>query len=124
MVEEMQKDKFLIDTKRGKMTRYNAWKYFFDSRDFDFLEHILHEDFMLIEEYSMITKLDAIKYFGELVEAGWNPSNGKVAAESKNSITVEYNFEQNGKLSQHTMVQLWKDGKVWREIDLEEEVNP
>ena len=120
----MQKDKFLIDTKRGKMTRYNAWKYFFDTRDFDCLEHILHEDFMLIEEYSMTTKLDAIKFFGELVEAGWNPSNGKVVAESKNSITVEYNFEQNGKLSQYIMVQLWKDGKVWREIDIEEEVDP
>ena len=119
----MTSQKILIETKRGKMSKSDAWKYFFSSKDFEFLNDFLHDDFMLIEDFNMTVKEDALKMFQDLIDSNFKPSDGVIIAETDNLLAVEYIHEQNGEKIRHTMVQLWKDGKAWREIDTEERVN-
>ena len=120
----MTSQKILIDTKRGKMSKSEAWQYFYSSKDFEFLNDLLHDDFMLIEEFNMTVKEDALKMFQDLIDSNFNPNDGFIIAETDNLVAVEYIHEQNGEKIRYTMVQLWKDGKAWREIDTEEKVNP
>ena len=116
----MTLQEILIDTKKGKMSKSDAWKYFFSSEDFEFLDDLLHNDFMLIEDFTMTVKEDALKMFQDLIDSNFKPSDGIIIAETDNLLAVEYIHEQNGEKIRHTMVQLWKDGKAWREIDTEE----
>ena len=119
----MVPEKALIETKKGKMSKSEAWKHFYDTQDLEFLNDFLHNDFMLIENFTMTVKEDALKMFQDLIDSNFKPSDGSIIAETDNLLAVEYIHEQNGEKIRHTMVQLWKDGKAWREIDTEEKVN-
>ena len=112
-----------IETKKGKMSKSDVWKYFFSSKNFEIKSDLLHDDFMLIEDFSTTAKEDELKMFEDLIDSNWKPSNGIIIAGPDNLLVVEYIYKQNGEKMRHTMVQLWKDGKAWREIDTEDRIN-
>ena len=49
----MVPEKALIETKKGKMSKSEAWRHFYDTQDLEFLNDFLHDDFMLIENFTM-----------------------------------------------------------------------
>ena len=109
--------------KERKNVQIRCLEIFLWNSGFGILNEFLHDDFMLIENFTMTVKEDALKMFQELIDSNFKPSNGIIIAETDNLLAVEYIHEQNGEKIRHTMVQLWKDGKAWREIDTEEKVN-
>ena len=65
-----------IETKKGKMSKSDVWKYFFSSKNFEIKSDLLHDDFMLIEDFSTTAKEDELKMFEDLIDSNWKPSNG------------------------------------------------
>ena len=54
------------------MSKSEAWRHFFETQDLEFLDDFLHDDFMLIEEFNMTVKEDALKMFQDLIDSNFN----------------------------------------------------
>ena len=57
----------LIDTKYGKLSRFEIYNTFAIKRDIDWIHELLHDDFMYVQDYTMKTREEAIEMVRELL---------------------------------------------------------
>ena len=78
----------------------------------ELLRDFLHSDFMYVSEFGLLTAKEFIEDIKKSIEAGWKLVEPKCLYENETSLVWEH--VSNGDLVTH--VQLWKDGKLWREM--------
>ena len=78
----------------------------------ELLRDFLHSDFIYVSEFGLLTAEEFIDDIKKSIEAGWKLVEPKCLYENETSLVWEH--VSNGDLVTH--VQLWKDGKLWREM--------
>ena len=78
----------------------------------ELLRDFLHSDFIYVSEFGLLTAEEFIEGIKKSIETGWKLVEPKCLYENETSLVWEH--FSNGDLVTH--VQLWKDGKLWREM--------
>ena len=110
----------LIDTKYGKLSRFEIYNTFAIKRDIDWIHELLHDDFMYVQDYTMKTREEAIEMVKELLAL--NLYLTQTTLVYKNMMALEHETITEGKKYLMTQVQLWRGDKIWREVSNEREI--
>ena len=107
------------------MTKFDMVKVVFDTghgKDktaiINSLNDYIHTDYMLVRETELVVADDMKKYMVQTIEEGWVAQELKFLFENEESLAfnVLWTEPQSEKTYVTTNLQLWKDGKCWREI--------
>ena len=107
------------------MTKFDMVKVVFDTghgKDktaiINSLNDYIHTDYMLVRETELVVADDMKKYMVQTIEEGWVAQELKFLFENEESLAfnVLWTEPQSEKNYVTTNLQLWKDGKCWREI--------
>ena len=112
----------LIDTKYGKLSRFEIHNTFAIKRDSDWIHKLLDDDFMYVQDYTMKTREEAIEMVKELLALNLYPTQTTLLYENENMKALEHKTITNGKKYLMTQVQLWRADKIWREVSNEREI--
>ena len=83
-----------------------------EKRNPELLRDFLHPDFMYVSEFGLLMVEEFIADIRKSIETGWTLVKPKCLYE--NEISLVWEHVSDGVLVTH--VQLWKDGKLWREM--------
>ena len=111
----------LINTKYGKLSRFEIYNIFAIKRDIDWIHELLHDDFMYVQDYTMKTREEAIEMVKELLALNLYPTQTTLLYENENIKALEHETKTEKKEYLLTQVQLWRDHKIWREVSYERE---
>ena len=75
----------LIDTKYGRLSRFEIYNTFAIKRDIDWLNELLHDDFMYVQDYTMKTREEAIEMVKELLPLNLYPTQTTLLHENGNN---------------------------------------
>ena len=106
----------LIDTKYGKLSRFEIYNTFAIKRDIDWIHELLHDDFMYVQDYTMKTREEAIEMVKELLALNLYSTQNTLLYENENIMALELGTITEGKKYLMTQVQLWIYDKIWREV--------
>ena len=112
----------LIDTKYGKLSRFEIYNIFAIKRDIDWIHELLHDDFMYVQDYTINTPEEAIKMVKELLALNLYPTQTTLLYENGNMMALEHETINEGKKYLMTQVQLWRGDKIYREVSNEREI--
>ena len=112
----------LIDTKYGKLSRFEIYNTFARKRDIHWIYEILHDDFMYVQDYTMKTREEAIEMVKELLALNLYPTQTTLLYENENMIALEHQTINMRKKYLMTQVQLWRGDKIYREVSNEREI--
>ena len=112
----------LINTKYGKLSRFEIYNIFAIKRDIDWIHELLHDDFMYVQDYTMKTREEAIEMVKELLALNLYPTQTTLLYENENMMALEHEMITEGKKYLMTQVQLWRADKIWREVSNEREI--
>ena len=87
----------LIDTKYGKLSRFEIYNTFAIKRDIDWLNELLHDDFMYVQDYTMKTRDEAIEMVKELLALNLYPTQTTLLYENENMMALEHETITEGK---------------------------
>ena len=108
----------LINTKYGKLSRFEIYNIFAIKRDIDWI----HDDFMYVQDYTMKTREEAIEMVKELLALNLYPTQTTLLYENENMMALEHETITEGKKYLMTQVQLWRGDKIYREVSNEREI--
>ena len=82
------------------------------------LNDYIHVDYMLVRETELVVADDMKKYMVQTIEEGWVVQELRFLFENEESLAfnILWTEPQSEKTYVTTNLQLWKDGKCWREI--------
>ena len=112
----------LINTKYGKLSRFEIYNIFAIKRDIDWIHELLHDDFMYVQDYTMKTREEAIEMVKELLALNLYPTQTTLLYEYENMMTLEHFTITEGKKYLMTQVQFWRGDKIYREVCNESEI--
>ena len=112
----------LINTKYGKLSRFEIYNIFAIKRDIDWIHELLHDDFMYVQDYTMKMREEAIEMVKELFALNLYPTQTTLLYENENMMALEHETKTEDKKYLMTQVQLWRDDKIWREVSNEREI--
>ena len=112
----------LINTKYGKLSRFEIYNNFAIKRDIDWIHELLHDDFMYVQDYTMKTREEAIEMVKELLALNLYPTQTTLLYENENMMALEHEMITEGKKYLMTQVQLWRADNIWREVSNEREI--
>ena len=107
------------------MTKFDMVRVLFDTghgKDktaiINSLNDYIHVDYMLVRETELVVADDMKKYMVQTIEEGWVVQELRFLFENEESLAfnVLWTEPQSEKNYVTTNLQLWKDGKCWREI--------
>ena len=79
-----------VDTKYGKLSRFEIYNTFAIKRDIDWIHELLHDDFMYVQDYAMKTREEAIEMVKELLALNLYLTQTKLLYEIENMMALEY----------------------------------
>ena len=109
----------------SNMTKFDTVKVLFDNGQekdktgiINSLNDAIHADYMLVRETELVVAEDMKKYTVQMFEEGWVIQELKFLFENEESLAfnVLWTEPQSEKTYITTNMQLWKDGRCWREI--------
>ena len=112
----------LINTKYGKLSRFEIYNIFAIKRDIDWIHELLHDDFMYVQDYTMKTREEAIEMVKELLALNLYPTQTTLLYENENMMALEHETITEGKKYLMTQVQVWRGDKIYREVSNEREI--
>ena len=112
----------LIDTKYGKLSRFEIYNTFAIKRDIDWIYELLHDDFMYVQDYTMRTLEEAIEMVKELLDLNLYPTQTMLLFENEDMMALEHETITERKKYLMTKVQLWRGDKIWKEVRNEREI--
>ena len=107
------------------MTKFDMIRVLFDTGEendttsiIDSLNASIHADYMLLRETELVVAEDMKKYTVQMFEEGWIVQELKLLFENEETLAfnILWTEPQTEKTYLTTNLQLWKDGKCWREI--------
>ena len=101
------------------MTKWETLLEFFkikDSKDFEQVVEILHDDFLYLRETTLVNKEEFLEHFKKRFIAGYQVEDLKLICEDKDLLAWRDIVKEDGKVFETTNVILWKDDKMWRTI--------
>ena len=79
----------LINTKYGKLSRFEIYYIFAIKRDIDWIHELLHDDFMYVQDYTMKTREEAIEMVKELLALNLYPTQTTLLYENMMALERE-----------------------------------
>ena len=76
----------LINTKYGKLSRFEIYNIFAIKRNIDWIHELLHDDFMYVQVYTMKTREEAIEIVKELLGLNLYPTQTTLLYENENML--------------------------------------
>ena len=113
----------LFETKYGKMTGYEIFVKYCETRDWDLMDEVMHEDYMCIDELAVLNKEEMKQRSIDDKTRGFELIDGKEIFDSKDVLI--FSHPSKGDWGAYTAgeqyyevihVCLKKDKKVWREM--------
>ena len=80
------------------------------------LDDIFHEDFLYLKDNTLVNRDEHVEFMKKEFTRKITVVNPSLLYEDKDIMTYSYNIKVHGKNYQVVQVQMWKDGKIWREI--------
>ena len=111
-----------LNTKYGKLSRFEIYNIFAIKRDIDWIHELLHDDFMYVQDYTMKTREEAIEMVKELLALNLYPTQPTLLYENENMMALEHETITEEKIYLMTQVQLWRGDKIYREVSNEREI--
>ena len=87
----------LIDSKYGKLSRFEIYKTFAIKRDIDWIHELLHYDFMYVQDCTVKTRDEAIEMVKELLALNLYPTQTTLLYENENMMALEHETINEGK---------------------------
>jgi len=106
----------------GSLLETNLEKYkkvlrLLEERNWEEMKEWLHEDFMYIKETALSDRLEHVETLEKQFTEKAAINEPKLLYEDEDMMAFKHLVVQkNGKKHRVTQIQLYKDGKVWREI--------
>ncbi len=99
------------------MEKYNKVLKLLEERSWDEMKGWLHEDFMYIKETALSDRQEHIAKLKSQFTTKSAINEPELLYENEDMMAFKHLVVQkNGKKHRITQIQLYKDGKVWREI--------
>ena len=87
----------LIDTKYGKLSRFEIYNTFATKRDIELLNELLHDDFMYVSDYTMKSRDEALEMVKELLALNLYSTKTILLYENENVMALEHETILDGK---------------------------
>ena len=87
----------LIDTKYGKLSRFEIYNSFAIKWDIEWLNELLHGDFMYVQDCTMKIRDEAIEMFKEFLDLNLYPTQTTLLYENENMLALEHETITEGK---------------------------
>ncbi len=99
------------------MEKYKKVLRLVEERNWQEMEEWLHEDFMYIKETALMDREEHIKKMKKEFASKQAINQHELLYEDEDMMSFKHIVTQkNGKKFRITQIQLYKDGKVWREM--------
>ena len=96
--------------------KFEKLKSDLEKRDISSVEDTFHQDYLYLKDNTMVNREEHVEFmkteFGKKISV----INPEFLYEDKDMITYSYNIKVRGKNYRVVQVQMWKDGKIWREM--------
>ena len=99
------------------LEKYRKVLRLLEERNWEEMKEWLHEDFMYIKETALSDRLEHVETLEKQFTEKGAINEPKLLYEDEDMMAFKHLVVQkNGKKHRVTQIQLYKDGKVWREI--------
>ena len=103
-----------LETKFGKVHKVLR---LLEERNWEEMKEWLHEDFMYIKETALSDRLEHVETLEKQFTEKAAINEPEILHEDEDMMAFKHLvIQKNGKKYRVTQIQLYKDGKVWREI--------
>ena len=96
--------------------RFEKFKTNMEKRDTSSVEEIFHQDYLYLKDNTLVNRDEHVEFmkteFGKKISV----INPQLLYESDDMMAYSYNISVRGKNFRVIQVQMWKDGKIWREM--------
>ena len=80
------------------------------------LDDIFHEDFLYLKDNTLVNRDEHVEFMKKEFTRNITVVSPSFLYEDKDIMTYSYNIKVRGKDYRVVQVQMWKDGKIWREM--------
>ena len=119
----MSKECLLFETKYGAMTGYEVFVKYCETRDWELMDEVLHDDYMCIDELAVLNKEEMRQRSIDDKKRGFELFDGKEIFDSEDALIFSHPmkgdwgaYTAGEKYDEIIHVCLKKDKKVWREM--------
>ena len=119
----MSYKELLFETKYGKMTGYEIFVKYCETRDWDLMDEVMHEDYMCIDELAVLNKGEMKQRSIDDKTRGFELFDGKEIFDSEDVLIFSHlmkggwgAYTAGERYDDVIHVCLKKDKKVWREM--------
>ena len=116
----MSNKELLFETKYGKMTGYEIFVKYCETRDWDLMDEVMHEDYMCIDELAVLNKEEMKQRSIDDKTRGFELFDGKEIFDSEDVLIFSHSmkgdwgaYTAGERYDEVIYVCLKKDKKVW-----------
>ena len=80
------------------------------------LDDIFHDDYLYLKDNTLVNRDEHVEFMKTQFGKKISVINPEFLYEDKDMMTYSYNINVRGKNYRVVQVQMWKDGKIWREM--------
>ena len=80
------------------------------------LDEIFHTDYLYLKDNTLVNRVEHIGFMRKKFTRKISVINPEFLYEDKDMMTYSYNIRVHRKDYRVVQVQMWKDGKIWREM--------
>ena len=119
----MSNEELRFETKYGKMTVYETFVKYCETRDWDLMEEVMHEDYMCIDELAVLNKEEMKQRSIDDKTRGFELIDAKEIFDSEDVLIFSHPmkgdwgaYTAGDRYDEVIHVCFKKDKKVWREM--------
>ena len=119
----MSNKELLFETKYGKLTGYEIFVKYCETRDWDLMDEVMHEDYMCIDELAVLNKEEMKQRSIDDKTRGFELFDGKEIFDSEDVLIFSYlmkgdwvAYRAGERYDEVIHVCLKKDKKVWEKF--------
>jgi len=96
--------------------KFEKFKSDLEKRDTSSVEDTFHQDYLYLKDNTLVNRDEHVEFmkteFGKKISV----INPECLYEDKDMMTYSYNIKVRKKNYRVVQVQMWKEGKIWREM--------
>ncbi len=86
------------------------------TQDASVVENTFHQDYLYLKDNTLVNREEHVEFMKTQFGKKISVINPEFLYEDKDMMTYSYNINVRGKNYRVVQVQMWKDGKIWREM--------
>tara|TARA_A100000164_G_scaffold128120_1_gene113619 strand:- start:160 stop:480 length:321 start_codon:yes stop_codon:yes gene_type:complete len=96
--------------------KFEKLKSDLETGDASGIEDTFHQDYLYLKDNTLVNREEHVEFMKTQFGKKISVINPEFLYEDKDMMTYSYNINVRGKNYRVVQVQMWKDGKIWREM--------